>query len=78
MELTRIMVRRTLTEAKAAWAGVTLDSSFARSRPLMATSSKERIPSRPFGSWDLPAIVEMQGDCEKAVWREGCGEESEP
>ena len=44
----------------------------------MATSSKERTPSRPFGRWGLSVMVETQGDCEKAVWREGCEEEFEP
>jgi hypothetical protein len=37
----------------------------------MAVFSEERAPSRPFGLWDLVAMVERQGSCEKAVPREG-------
>jgi len=57
-KLTRIIVRRTPTEPNTALAGVMLESSFARFKPSMATSSEERTPSRPFGRWDLSTMVE--------------------
>lgn len=67
-----IIVRRMLTEPKTVLAGVTLDSSFARFSPSMATSSEERTLSRPFGRLDLSAMVERQGSNKKAVGRGGC------
>ena len=73
-----IIVRRMVTEPKTALAGVMLETSFARFRVSMATFSKERAPSRPFGRWDLAAMVEMQDSWEKAVRRVSCEEEPEP
>jgi len=51
-----IIVRRILTEPKAALAGVTLETSFARFTASMATFNEERIPSRSFGRLDLVSI----------------------
>ena len=58
-------------------AGVMLEISFARFRASIATFSKERAPSRPCGSWEFVAIVEVGGD-ERMVWYVGCAEEPEP
>jgi len=62
---------------KAALAGVMLEASFARLRKSMATFSEERALPRPFGRWDLAAMVGMQGGCEKAVQRTGNEEKPE-
>ena len=71
------MVRRTATVPKAAFAGVTLATSFARLRPSMARFNVERTPSpEAFDRWDLSVMVEVQGSHEKAVRRGGCEEES--
>ena len=64
---TLTIVSRTLTDPKTAFAGVMLEVSFARFRDLMATANAEGTPSRPFGRWELVAIVDNRGDCEKAV-----------
>ena len=60
------MVRRMATEPKTALAGVMLESSLARFRASMAIFREERAESRPFGRWDLVAIVEIQRSGEKA------------
>ena len=62
---------------KTAFAGVMLETSFARLRASMAIFSAERTPSRPFGRREPGAMVGMQGHGEEAVRREGCEEESE-
>jgi len=67
-------VRITLTVPKTALAGVTLESSFARSKAATAAFSEERA-FRCFGCWDFVAMV---GSYEKAVRRVGCEEEPEP
>ena len=72
------MVRRMLTEPETALAGVILESSSTRFSPSVATFSKERASSRPFGSLYFSAMAETQGGCEKVVRGEGCKEESEP
>jgi len=59
------MTRMTLAEPKMALAGVTAETSFARFKASMAAFSKERVPSRPFGRWDLVAMVEVRGGCEE-------------
>ena len=49
---------------KAAFAGVTLATSFARLRPSMAMFNVERTPSPgPFVGWDLSVMIKTQG-CE--------------
>ena len=53
------------TVPKAAFAGVTLETSLARLRPSMAIFNVERTPSRPFGC-GLSVMVEAQGSDEKA------------
>jgi hypothetical protein len=65
-------VKVTLTELKTAFAGVTLEISFARFRPSMARFNAERVPSRPLGWWELVAI-EACDSWEKAV-RDTCCE----
>jgi len=44
----------------------------------IAAFSKETEFSRPFGRWDLVAMVETQGSCEETARGAGCEEESEP
>jgi len=54
--------------AKTALAGVILEIFSARSMASMAAFNKETEFSRPFGSWELVAMVEAQGRCgEQAV-----------
>jgi len=54
-----------MTELNTALAGEMQEISFARSRASMATFSKERAPSRPFGRWDFAPMVKTRGDWEK-------------
>jgi len=53
--------------AKTALAGVILEIFSARSMVSMAAFNEETVLSRPFGRWDLAAMVETQGSCEEAV-----------
>ena len=69
------MERRTLTEPKTAFAGVTLEISFARFRVSMATFKAERTPSRPFGRGDVGAMA--GGRCGNVTRDEGCDKEPE-
>ena len=62
------MPRRTLAEPKTAFAGVTLEISFARFRASIAPFKKERVLSRPFRGGELVAIVDM------VVASKECGE----
>ena len=55
-----MVVSRTAVEPNAAFAGVTLEVSFARLRVSMATFSEEMIPSCPSGRWDSVAMVELK------------------
>jgi len=71
------MVRRTLTEPKAAEAGVKHESSFARFRPSMAIFSKERALSCSLVRRGFSVMVEIQGSCGGTVRRGGCKGESE-
>ena len=59
--------------AKTAFAGVMLEIFSARSMTWMAAFSKETASSRPFGRWDLVAMVETRGSYQEAV--EGAGRE---
>jgi len=61
---TLIMVRITLTEAKAALAGVPPITSFAIFMASIATFNVERATSRRFGGWDFGSIIESRGSCE--------------
>jgi len=56
--LTLIIARITLTEPKTAFAGVILESSFARFKASMAASNTEIAPSRPLGRRSSTSIVE--------------------
>jgi len=38
----------------------------------MTTSNVERTSSRPFCRWEVEAIVEIRGSCEKSAWGGGC------
>ena len=67
-----------MVEPKAAFAGMTLEASFARSTASMAAFSEERTRSCPFGRCDLSVIGKTKGSCEGAVRRAGREEESEP
>lgn len=67
---TLIVVRITLTEPKAALAGVMPNESFARLTPSIAAFKEERVVSRRFGRWGLVAMVKTRGSCEKTVWHE--------
>ena len=73
-----IVVRRFLAESSAALAGGMVEISSARLIASMAAFNEERALSRPFGRWDLVAMVETQGGCKKAVQRAGREEESKP
>ena len=66
------MVRMTVTEPRAALAGVMLNASFAMFMVSMATFKEERTVSRRFGRWGLGSMVKSRGDCETTVRREGC------
>jgi len=59
---TLIIVRRTLTVAKTAFAGVILEIFSARSMAWMAAFNKETASSLPFGRWDLAAMVKKQSN----------------
>ena len=78
VERTLIMARRTLTEPKAAFAGVIPDISFARFRASMATLNAERILSLPSCRWDFEAIVETRSRRKETVRHRGCEGEAEP
>jgi len=57
-------------EVNVALAGVALFASFARFKAPMAMFSDERTPSRPFGPWDLSAMIETarkRRDMQEAV-----------
>ena len=75
---TLIMARRTLTEPKAAFAGVIPDISFARFRASMATLNAERILSLHSCRWDFEAIVETRSRRKETVRHRGCEGEAEP
>ena len=66
------MVRMTVTEPRAALAGVMLNASFAMFMVSMATFKEERTVSRRFGRWGLGSMVKSRGDCGTTVRREGC------
>ena len=71
---TFIIVRRTLTEPNAAFAGVILEISFARFRASMAIFNDESVASRRFRRWGFAlSMVKSRGRCEEGVWRGGCG-----
>ena len=59
------MVRMTLTEPKAAFAGVMLQISFARFRVSMVTLNIEMVPPRPLGRWRFACMIEGRGIWEK-------------
>ena len=61
-----------LTEPKTAFAGVTLEISFARFRASMATFMVVRVLSRPLDRWDFGAIAEL------VVWGEKWAREGRP
>lgn len=67
-----------MTEAKAAFAGVTLETSLARFKASMVAFNNEMTPSRSFGRWDFFSMVRARGRCEMAALRKGGEEESEP
>ena len=54
-----MIVSRALTVPKTACAGVMLESFSARFTASMAAFNKERVPSRPFGGWDLVVMGEI-------------------
>ena len=72
-----MVVRRILAEVNAALAGIVLVASFAQSKASRAMLSDKMTPSRSLCGWDLSAMVETQGSCEKGVQRVG-REESTP
>ena len=69
------MASRTLVEANAVFAGMTLEVSFARLRALIAAFSEERVLSCPSGRWDLMTMVKTQGSREEVVRHAGREEE---
>ena len=72
------IARTTLTEPKTAFAGVMLETSFARFKASMATFNAEMVPSPPLGRWDLASMVKTGGSCERTVRREGHEDGSKP
>ena len=64
------MDKTTLADPKTALAGVMLEISCARFSTSMATFNKGRAPSRPCGSWECVAIVEILRLEETREW---CG-----
>ena len=68
---TLIVFRRALTDSKAVLAVVMAEASFEWFRSSMVAFKVERRPSCPSGSWELVAIVEIQGSREKVVWNKG-------
>ena len=66
-----------LTEPKTAFAGVTLETSFARFMASMATLNEEIIPSLPFGRWDTVASM-IQSQCSDEITAERAGCEEGP
>ena len=62
-----MVVSRTVVDANAAFAGTTLEVSFARLRASMATFSEDRVPSCPSGRWELVVMVRPQSSHEEAV-----------
>ena len=75
---TLIVERITLTEPKTAFAGVTLESSFARFKTSMDPFNAEIAPSRPFGSRDSVSMAGTRGGCERTAQGGGCEEGLEP
>ena len=69
---------KTLVKPNAAFAGATLEASFARLRALIATFSEESVLSRPSGRWDSVAMVETKGNRGEAVRGTGREEELDP
>ena len=55
-------MRRAPTEPKTAFAGVMLETSFARLMASMATLSEERTPSRPFDRCGGDIASKSQGE----------------
>ena len=70
--LTLIIVRRTPTEPKTAFAGVTLVTSFASFMASMAPSNNESVLSRRFCCPSFVSIAGAEGSCEKTVGRANC------
>ena len=62
---TLIIVRRTLTEPKTAFAGVILEISFARFMVSIATFNEESVPPRPFCCWGLVFMIQTERAGEK-------------
>ena len=53
--------------------------SFAMLKVWIDTSKAERTPPRPFGRWDVVALVNICGGCEKCGGVcVGCQEDPEP
>ena len=66
-KLTLIIERITLTEPKTAFAGVILESSFARFKTSMDPFNAEIAPSRPFGRRDSISMAGTRGGCERTA-----------
>ena len=64
---TLIIVRRTLTEPKTAFAGVTLEISFARFMAWMAMFKEERVPPRSLDCWGLVSMTQSKRGGEKTM-----------
>jgi len=68
-----MVVRRMVTESKAAFAGRIVEV-FARSKASIAAF---KSTSGSFGRWESVFMVE-RGSCERTVQHEGCEDGSEP
>ena len=72
------MISTTLTEPKTAFAGVILESSFARFMASIDTFNVMTRAPRPFRLLEFVAIVEDGSKCRKRRGTEGVGQKPDP
>ena len=65
-------MRITVTEPKAASAGVVLNMSFAIFKASIAMFKEERAMSRRFVLWDFEFMVERRRNLRETAWHAGC------
>ena len=75
---TLIIVKRTLTEPKATWAGGIAQASLAIFRIWMSAFNVETARSRPFCCGVFVAIVEIRGIRKEMVMERECEEKLKP
>ena len=67
-------MRRIATDPKTGFTGVVLVASFAMFSPVMAISNAGTTLPLPFCRWGLSVMVEMRGEHEEVVRRDGSEE----